>query len=306
MKHLFIKYELPKTHKIVILIFAISLFITFSVSFGRYVYQKIVDLYFTTKNFYFESDKLKVNEARYSLDYWNGVDPYDIVINLNSFKNDILKSSTDVTYNVSYVCPSNVLCSSTKNGGTISSSTNTDSFVFTMTPDAIFSDGDRVTVKVIASSTNPYVKTLSASFTFVVGRYGLSHEITDSSGSPYLTLRVTNTLDSYYVKEAFGNYSRGDNISSTVYESLSTADKAKCASAVIKVAFDPHVVKIDNTATAYLKAYNIETEVINSYDYVKKFTFDMDRSISNVVKFYKVNKSIDYSNTNVVSVTYDY
>ncbi len=306
MKHSFIKFELPKAHKIVILIFMLSLFITFSVSFGRYVYQKIVDLYFTTKNFYFESDKLKVNEARYSLDYWNGVDPYDIVINLNSFKNDILKSTTDITYNISYVCPSNVICASTKNGGTISSSTNTDSFVFTMTPDAIFNDGDRVTVKVVASSIRPYVKTLSASFTFVVGRYGLSHEITDSSGSSYLTLRVTNTLDSYYVKETFGDYSQGDNISAAVYEGLSSSDKAKCASAVITVSFNPNVVKVDNTATDYLKAYNIETQVINSYDYVKKFTFDMDRSISDVIKFYKVDKSVDYSNTNIVSVTYDY
>ena len=306
MRHSFIKFKLPKAHKMVILIFILSLFITFSVSFGKYVYQKIVDLYFTTKSFYFESDKLKVNEARYSLDYWNGVDPYDIVINLNSFKNDILKSSMDITYTVSSVCPSNVVCSSTKNGGTISRSTNTDSFVFTMTPDDIFSDGDSVTVKVIASSTSPYVKTLSASFTFVVGRYGLSHEISDSSGSPYLTLKVTNTLDSYYVKEAFGNYAQGDNISASVYENLSAANKAKCASAVITVAFNPTVVKVDNTATDYLRAYNIETQVISSYNYVKKFTFDMDRSVSNIVKFYKVNKNVDYSNTNVLTVTYSY
>ena len=300
------KIKLPKPYKIVILILIVSLFITFSTSFGRYVYQKVVDLYFTTKNFYFESDKLKSTEAVYSLDYWNGVDPYDIVINLNSYKNDILKSTTDITYNVTYVCPDNVICASTKDSGTISSSTNTDNFVFTMTPDDTFSDGDSVTVRVIASSTSPYVKTLSASFTFVVGRYGLSHEITDSSGSPYLTLRVTNTLDSYYVKEAFGDYSQGDNISATVYEGLSAANKAKCASAVITVAFNPTVVKVDNTATDYLRAYDIETQVINSYDYVKKFTFDMDRSISNVIKFYKVDKSANYSNTNVVSVTYEY
>ena len=306
MKHSFMKIKLPKAYKIVIFIFILSLFVTFSVSFGRYVYKKMIDLYFTTKNFYFESDKLKSTEATYSLDYWNGVDPYDIVINLNSFKNDILKSSTDIAYNITYNCPSNVLCSSTKNGGTISSSTNTDSFVFTMTPNDIFSDGDRVTVRVVATSASPYVKSLSASFTFVVGRYGLSHEISDSSGSPYLTLKVTNTLDSYYVKEAFGDYSRGDNISASVYESLSSSNKAKCASAVITVSFNPNLVRVDNTATDYLKAYGIETQVINSYNYVKKFTFDMDRSISNVVKFYKVDKSLDYSNTNTVSVSYEY
>lgn len=259
-----------------------------------------------TQNFYFESDKLKSNNAIYSLDYWNGVDPYSIVVNLNSFKNDKLKSSSDIQYEISYECPSNVICSSSKNGGLISKSSNTDSFVFTMTPNAIFNDGDSTTVKIIASSIRPYVKTLSASFTFVVGKYGLGHEISDSVGSPYLNLKVTNTLDSYFVKEAFGNYSSHDSISVDTYLSLSDADKKKCASAVITVSFDPNVLKIDNTATDYLKAYNIETQVIDGFNYVKKFTFDMDSSISDVIKFYKNDKSLDYSNSSVISVNYDY
>ncbi len=306
MKKRFATYKLPKVQKYIVLIFIIAIMLTFSVSLGRYVYKKVLDLYFTTKNFYFESDKLKSTEARYSLDYWNGVDPYNIVINMNSFKNSILKSSTDIPYDISYVCPDNVICSSTKQSSTILQSTNTDSFVFTMTPNDIFSDNDRVTVKVIATSRTPYVKTLSASFTFVVGRYGLSHEISDSAGSPYLLLKVTNTLDSYYVKEAFDSYSVGDSISSTIYDGLSAANKAKCASAVITVSFNPNTIKIDNTATDYLNAYNIETQQIGSYDYVKKFTFDMDSSVSNVVKFYKNDKSVDYSNANVVNVTYNY
>ena len=298
--------KIPRIY-IYIIMFFVSLFlVTISVSFGRYVYSKILDLYFMTQNFYFESDKLKSNNARYSLDYWNGVDPYDIVVNLNSFKNDKLKSSSDIEYEISYECPSNVICSSSKEGGLISKSSNTDSFVFTMTPNAIFSDGESTTVKIIASSKKPYVKELSASFTFKVGKYGLGHEISDSSGSPYLNLEVTNTLDSYFVKEAFGSYSSHDSISVDTYLALSDENKKKCASAVITVSFDPNILKIDNTATDYLKAYNIETQVIDGYDYVKKFTFDMDSSISDVIKFYKDDKSIDYSNSSVISVTYDY
>ena len=298
--------KFPKFYMyVVILCFSLFL-ITISVSFGRYVYSKILDLYFMTQNFYFESDKLKSNNARYSLDYWNGVDPYDIVVNLNSFKNDKLKSSSDIQYEISFECPSNVICSSSKNGGLISKTNNTDSFVFTMTPNAIFNDGDSTTVNISASSTSPYVKTLSASFTFVVGKYGLGHEISDSSGSPYLNLKVTNTLDSYFVKEAFGSYSSHDSISVDTYLSLSDENKKKCASAVITVSFDPNVLKIDNTATDYLNAYNIETQVIDGFNYVKKFTFDMDSSISDVIKFYKNDKSLDYSNSSVISVNYDY
>ena len=306
MKNRIKKLRLSNIQKYIIIVFISALAITFSVSFGRYVYTKVLDLYFMTQNFYFESDKLKSNEARYSLDYWNGVDPYNIVINLNSYKNDKLKSNGDIAYNITYSCPNNVTCNVSQNSGTIPGTTHTDSFVFTMTPTAIFNDNDSVTIRVSASSTSPYVKTLSASFTFVVGKYGLGHEIADAAGNPYLNLKVTNTLDSYMVKEAFDTYQAGDHIGETVYNNLSDTNKAKCASAVITVSFDPNVVKIDNTATDYLKAYDIETQVIGGYDYVKKFKFDMNPSVSSVVKFYKKNKNTDYSGTNVVSVSYNY
>ncbi len=298
--------RLSNVRKYILIVFVSLVCLTLTVSFGRYVYLKVLDLYFLTKNFYFESDKLKSPEATYSLNYWNGVDPYSIVINVNSFKNDILKSNSDIEYTARYACPDNVICSLSKTSGTISSNSNTDSFVFTMTPDAIFNDNDRVTMKVYAESSSPYVKTLSASFTLIVGKYGLGHEIEDSSGRPYLNLKVTNTLDSYVVKEAFGEYVAGNHISKSVYDSLGDSDKRKCASAIITVSFNPNVVKVDNTSSDFMKAYNIETQVIDTYDYVKKFTFDMDSSVSSVIKFYKTNKSVDYSNTDVLTVTYSY
>ncbi len=298
--------KLSNIRKYIVIVFISLTTLTLTVSFGRYVYIKVLDLYFLTKNFYFESDKLKSPEANYSLNYWNGVDPYQIVINVNSFKNDILKSNSDITYTTRYVCPDNVICTLSKDGGTISKNSNTDSFVFVMTPDAIFNDNDSVTMKVFAESTNPYTKTLSASFTLVVGKYGLGHEIEDSAGNPYLNLKVTNTLDSYVVKEDFGEYVAGNHISKSVYDALGDSDKAKCASAIITVGFDPNVVKVDNTATDFMNAYNVETQTINSFNYVKKFTFDMDSSVSSVIKFYKTNKNVDYSNTDVLTVTYSY
>ena len=80
-------HKLPKFKKRILIVLIILLCLPISFTLGRFVYNKVLDLYFTSKNFFFESDKLTVDGAVYSLDYWNGVDPYNVVINLNSFKN---------------------------------------------------------------------------------------------------------------------------------------------------------------------------------------------------------------------------
>jgi len=298
--------RISKVKKYIIIIFLCMISFTLALTFGRYVYTKVLDLYFLTKNFYFESDKLKYPEASYSSNYWNGVDPYDIVINLKTLKNDKLKTNSNVTYTITKQCPNTVSCTLSKAGDTISKDTNLDTVNFTMTPIASFNDNDTVTMRIIATSTSPYTKTLSATFTLTVGKYGLSHVIEDEAGRPYLNLKVTNTLDSYVVKEAFGNNTPGNHISQAVYDSLSDTDKAKCASAVIGVSFNPNVIKIDNTNKYFMDAYNVQTQVINSFDYVNSFTFDMNPSISNTIKFYKNDKSMNYSNSNVLTVTYYY
>lgn len=300
-------HRLSKTKRYIIILFLCMLSITFAFSFGRYVYTKVIDLYFMTKNFYFESDKLKNPQATYSMNYWNGVDYYDIDINLNSFKNDILKSNSDITYNIRYECPQSIVtCSLSKSSGTISGNTNTDLVTFRMTPVAVFNDNDSVTFRIIAEATSPYQKTLSASFTLIVGKYGLSHVIEDAAGQAYLNLKVTNTLDSYIVKEDFGTYTAGNHISKAVYDSLSATDKEKCASAIINVSFNPNDLRIDNTNKDFMNAYNIQTSTISGYNYVRAFTFDMDSSVSNVIKFYKKNKSNNYSGTNAITVNYSY
>ena len=101
MKKIRVK-KISKSKKIIIILFFCLLLITLSITFGRYVYNRVLDFYFSSKNFYFESDKLTMDGAFYSLDYWNGVDPYTIVVNLNSFKNNNLKTDNDITYQVDY------------------------------------------------------------------------------------------------------------------------------------------------------------------------------------------------------------
>lgn len=299
-------HKIPKFKRKILIVLIILLCLPISFTLGRFVYNKVLDLYFTSKNFFFESDKLTVDGAIYSLDYWNGVDPYNVVINLNSFKNNKLKSNSDITYEIDYTCSSEIICNTTKDKGTIYSDTNTDSLTITMTPNSTFKDGDSVVLKVEAKSLSPYEKTLSAEFELVVGKYGLSHEIVDNENDIYLEFKVTNTLDYYTVKEAFEGYSVGDRISSDDYASLSTLNKDKCASAIVTLKFDPNVIYTDNNNSTFLNAYNVKTEKINNYDYINGFTFKMDSTSSTVVKFYKKDVSKDYTLADVIDVSYDY
>lgn len=307
--HKFKVNKISKNFKIVLAIFIIILILPLTVSLGRYVYNKILDLYFLTQNFYFESDKLKTNGASYSLDYWNGVDPYEIVINLNSYKNNSLKSDADIDYKTSYECSDGVICNISKTTGTIYSSSNNDSFILSVIPDKTFKDGESALINIKASSTSPYKKELSASFELTVHKYGLSHEISDKSGNVYLEVKVTNTLESYTVNEAFDNYKKGDQINIDTYDVLSDENKKKCYSAIITIGFDPDVVYINNNnSTTFLNAYNIKTKVINNYDYVSEFTFNMDANSSSTVKIYKKDTDKDYSSSgdDIVKVSYDY
>lgn len=299
-------HKIPKFKKKILIVLIILLCLPISFTLGRFVYNKVLDLYFTSKNFFFESDKLTVDGAVYSLDYWNGVDPYNVVINLNSFKNNELKSTSDVTYEINYTCSSEIICNTTKDKGTIYSDTNTDSLTITMTPNSIFKDGDSVVLKVEAKSLSPYEKTLSAEFELVVGKYGLSHEIVDSRNNVYMELKITNTLDYYTVKESFDGYSVGDRISSDDYASLSVQNKDKCASAIITLKFNPDVIYTDNNNTTFLNSYNVKTEKIDGFDYINEFTFKMDSTSSTVVKFYKKDVTKNFTGTNVISVSYDY
>ena len=156
---------------------------------------------------------------------------------------------------------------------------------------------------------SPYKKKLRGVFALVVGYYGLSYEIDDSRNSPYLITRITNTLDYYIVKTAFGDYTVGSQIDIPTYQSLSETDKQKCASAIITLRFNPNVILLDMTSENYQNAFNIETERINNYDYIKAFSFKIDAMSSNNIKFYKKNVSNNYSypgqNANsIITVTY--
>lgn len=290
---------------LIILICAVGLVSTL----GRFIYDEIKKNYFLTQNFYFESDKLKEKQPLYKINNYNGVDQYDIVINMNSIKNNKLRSTEDIAYNLTYTCSSNANCSSTKTEGVILKGTGTDYFILSISPKVTLTDGSEMLLEVFANSTSPYEKTLTAKFQLVVGNYGLSYEITDAQNDPYLELKVTNTLDYYVVKTAFDTHNVGDKLDIDTYLSLSEVNKAKCASATINLNFDPNMVLFDNASGVDGTITNQTVINIGGYDYINAISFKIDAISSVIVRFYKKNSSLNYTYpitnpTSIVSVTY--
>ncbi len=273
----------------------ILVFLLVGKTFGRFVYNEVRDFYLGTKSFYFNSDKLHDGLSNQEIDYWSGADNYAILINMNSYKNNKVGASSDISYDIRYECSDNAICNASKSNGIIYASTHTDSFVMNIRAKNQLKEGDSVWVKVYADAKKPYVKSLKGMFTLRVGKMGLSYEIEDVSNRPYMDVHITNTLDYYLVDEAFDEYSVGDRIDVNRYLSLSEDKRKKCTSALIKVNFDPNVVIMDMTNSVFLRATDMRTVMIDNYSYINGISFKVDALSSEIVRFYKANASMNYS-----------
>ena len=279
--------------KKIYLILGIILFvITIGLTYGRYAYNGLKEFYLASKNFYFYSDKLTSNRAIYQIDNWSGVDSYQLTINLNNSKNNLVHANTV-----------------SKTSDTLYEANITDYFTALITPNEALKNNDEVWMEVTVKSTYPYKKTLSARFILKVGIPGISYAIDDVEGRPYFNLSVTNTTDYYLVKEAFGIYEIDQRIDYNTYLGLSDEDKSKCALPLITLTFDPTVVILDMTNTAYLNAESYTTTEINGYSYVNSISFRIALESSEVVKFYKASTNMDYTypivnETSIVNFAY--
>lgn len=280
---------------IYIIIITIIALATISLTYGRYIYNEIKDAYLSTKNFYFSSDKLTVNRAIYQVDNWSAVDPYSITINLNNRKNNLVHSTSDITYEVTYVCSNNVLCSVNTQGGVLLSEKQTTTFNAVVTPNSTFKEGDEAFIEIYVKTTSPYIKTLTGRFILKVGKSGIDYKIDDQKGRPYLNFNITNTIDYYLVKTAFGNYKENARIDRITYINLNEEDKKNCTSAEVTLTFDPDKVIFDMTNSVYLKKERYTTITIDGYDYINSITFKIDSESSENVKFYKADVTKNYT-----------
>jgi hypothetical protein len=279
---------------IIIFIILIIVLLPISITFSKFVIKTVGDYILEANNFYFSSDKLTVNNASYNINNWSGVGDFTIQFELNDKKNNILSSTSDITYNLTTTCDSDITCTLNKTEGILYASAKTESFTLTVSPLRAFNDNESIHVQVIANATSPYKKTLSANYTITVGKRGISYAIDDAANQPTLTFTITNALTYYTVDTAFGTYSVGDKIDINDYLKLSAANKANCTSYKIQLTFDPNVVILDTTST-YAENSTKEYTTVNNISYISKITFKVDATSSTEIRFYKIDPTQNYT-----------
>lgn len=303
------KINLKNKKKLALIIVPIiSILLLIGITYSRYIYNAINERYLLTKKFYFNSDKLDINRPIYQIENWSAVDEYSILVDLNSYLNNYEVCPYDIDYELSYTCSSNVNCSISKTSGVVLSSSNHDSFQAVISPIGTLNEGDSAFIEIKAKSNSPYKKEISARFILNVGYSKISYAIDDSVNSPYLNFNITNTLDYYLVTTPFSTYSIDDKLSVSEYLSLTDTEKNNCKSALVTLSFDPTIVSLDMTSSAYLKKESETYTTIDGNNYVNSITFKVDAISSEVVKFYKSDTTNDYTypitnSTSIISFT---
>ena len=281
-------------YKILIVLLLLVVILPVGITFSRYVYDFISYYILESNDFFFNSDKLGEHNIVYGVENWGGVGTFEIEFELNNHKNNLLTSVSDINYELNVTHSEDVQTSIDLVNGTILTDEKTDSYKLVVTPSRVFNTGETVRINIVAKSTSPYVKTLSATFNITVGRKGISYEIIDKANQPYLELVITSARDNYKVNQAFGSYSVGHILSYNEYKALSAADKAKCTSAVITLTFNPSVIVLDTTSEiVHNMDYNETT--VNSVDYVSTIEFPIEAMSSNKLRFYKANPANNYT-----------
>lgn len=281
----------------IIVMTCLIVFLFCGITFGKYIYNIINNFILETKSFYFTSSILTVNRKGYSINNWDGVNPYTLTIDLSNRKNDERRTKADISYNIEVKCSSNVTCSLSKNSGVIYEDGQNDSYQITVTPTRNFYEGDVATVETSVISNSPYTKKLSAFYNIGVAKSNFSYSIEDSVNSKYMTLNLTNSVTYYEVSEAFGSYKVGDQISIDDYSKLSDTDKDKCFSAIVSISFNPHNVFCDLTNNLYLNRIGGKngTTKVDGYEFVDSFSFKVNASSNNSIIFYKNDIKKDYT-----------
>lgn len=271
-----------KLNKLKLGIVVILVVLALSISvFGRYIYNSVREAYFTARQFYFTSNILTANGARFQYNNWGGVDVYAIEFDLYSYLNVLERLDYDLNYTVTcstedadkIKCSINSYTESapTTVTGTIPATTNISKVIIYITPLIQIEEGETVKIQVAASTSEPYQKTISCEFTVMRETPdGISYTIEDVENREYAILKMVNT-------------------SETGVE--------------VTLEFDPSKLRIDSNNEIYINKKSIEKTTINGNEYVKKLIFDMSAESSKYVKFYKADKSKNYTYPGIQTTT---
>lgn len=283
----------------IIILCSLAVFILFSATLGRYIYNIIDSYILETKGFYFNSSVLAVNTKEFKINNWDGVNGYPITIDLNNMKNSLTHTDDDIEYNISVSCSGGVTCKASKYTGILREESGTDGFIVTMTPDAgvKYEAGDSVEIDVSVISIKPYKKVLKGRFIVSVENNSFTYNIEDSKNNNYMTLNITNSIPFYKVETAFGNYEVGDFISLEDYDKLTAVEKDNCFSAIVTISFDPSILFLDMTTKSYLHRISDSetTTTLNGYTYVTGYQFKVDATSSEKILFYKADRKNNFT-----------
>jgi len=283
--------KVGKLNKLKVSIVVILIVLAFSISvFGRYIYNAIREAYFVAEEFYFTSDILTVNGSNYQYNNWGGTEVYPIQFYLYSYESQVAKLDYNLNYTVTCSTSNSdkVKCSINSYGdgapttvnGTIPSSTNSSEVTVYVTPLTTINEGETVSIEVTASTSVPYQKTISCTFTLERETpQGVSYTIEDAKDSEYAILKLTNIND---------------------------------AEIPITLSFDADELRIDSNDEIYINRKTTTgstvTTTIGGKQYVEKIVFNLAAETTRYVKFYKVDKTQNYTytgvaGTNAITVT---
>jgi len=289
------------------------IFLILSVVFARYIYNIINNYILETKHMYFYSSVLDVNGKNFSIQNWDGFEPYHFTVDLRNYKNEDRHSDIDIPYTINITCDdTKVTCTTTKgSGATLEHTTDSDSFIVDVVPKpgVTLTENDVIKVTTTVTTTSPYKKVIYGSYNIGIEKANFSYTVEDSVGSLYAKLILKNTLSGYKVKTAFTQdghtYNVGDTVNVDEYEALSDANKQNCFSAIVTINFDTTKVKVDVTNKYYLnRLTNGYTTGTDSNGFVNGFSFKMGPSSTSELIFYKDNISQNYNNsTSLITVT---
>lgn len=269
--------------KVGIAIFLI-VFVFATAVFGRYLYYTIRDAYFTSKQFYFTSDILASSGVSYTYNDWGGEEPYEIEFDLYSYINKIEKLDYNLSYEITCTPQSDkITCGiGTAEGGTLAedgitktstgviytSQENTSTVKIIVVPKtgANIEIGDTIKLEVKAKTEEPYIKEISCTFSLAIQKQSVSsYEIEDVANRDYAILKLVNA---------------NETATQVTVDFEDSIDK----------------IRLDLNDEIYQNYDEIE---VDGNNYVTKIVFTMEAESAKNVKFYKVDKTKNYTYTGV-------
>jgi hypothetical protein len=221
--------------------------------------------------------------------------------NFNCLKNGntYLKETDNLVVSLAKENPTDVITSESYHR-TIRKQSLSDSFKISLskkiTSSAQYNDGDRVTVKVWATSTSPYKEQLAGYITYIVKKQDVSYEITDSEHSLYATLRLSNsqdggateiadiTIDPEYVRLDLTNRYYNECVNDT--NCTVETDTYNVLKEDIQVGGERYLLGSVFT-DARMNELGIPANKTSRETYVKKFTVKIEPLYSVSINFYK-------------------